>query len=108
MNYTSGARSAAWAACAKGSGMIHPNMATMLAFITTDCAITPRCCTRPSSEVVADTFNMVSVDGDTSTNDMVRRAGQRHGGQRRIHREDEDFETFLEALDEVLPLSVPA
>ena len=56
---------------AKGSGMIHPNMATMLVFITTDCAVAPAMLKRALSEDVEDTFNMVSVDGDTSTNDMV-------------------------------------
>ena len=58
-------------AIAKGSGMIHPNMATMLAFVTTDVAITPELLQKAVSGVVADTFNMVSVDGDTSTNDML-------------------------------------
>lgn len=56
---------------AKGSGMIHPNMATMLAFVTTDAAIAPAALQSAVSSVVADTFNMVSVDGDTSTNDML-------------------------------------
>ena len=56
---------------AKGSGMIHPNMATMLVFITTDCAIAPDMLRKALSGDIANTFNMVSVDGDTSTNDMV-------------------------------------
>ena len=56
---------------AKGSGMIHPNMATMLVFITTDASISPKMLQKALSADVADTFNMVSVDGDTSTNDMV-------------------------------------
>ena len=56
---------------AKGSGMIHPNMATMLAFVTTDVAVSPAVLQKAVSSVVADTFNMVSVDGDTSTNDML-------------------------------------
>ncbi len=55
----------------KGSGMIHPNMATMLSFITTDCNITSEMLNKALKEIVIDTFNMVSVDGDTSTNDMV-------------------------------------
>lgn len=58
-------------AIAKGSGMIHPNMATMLAFVTTDVAIVPEMLQKAVSSVVQDTFNMVSVDGDTSTNDML-------------------------------------
>lgn len=57
--------------CAKGSGMIHPNMATMLAYITTDAAIEESFLRTTLSEVVDDTFNMVTIDGDTSTNDMV-------------------------------------
>ena len=56
---------------AKGSGMIHPNMATMLVFITTDCNITPEMLQKALSTDIKNTFNMVSVDGDTSTNDMV-------------------------------------
>ncbi len=56
---------------AKGSGMIHPNMATMLCFLTTDAALEPRLLQLALSAVTGDTFNMVSVDGDTSTNDMV-------------------------------------
>ena len=58
-------------AIAKGSGMIHPNMATMLAFITTDAAISPEMLRKALSEDVMDSFNMISVDGDTSTNDMA-------------------------------------
>ena len=58
-------------AIAKGSGMIHPNMATMLAFVTSDVAISKECLEAMVHEVVDDTFNMVSVDGDTSTNDML-------------------------------------
>ena len=58
-------------AIAKGSGMIHPNMATMLSFLTSDCAITPAMLQKALSAVVADTFNMISIDGDTSTNDTV-------------------------------------
>ncbi len=56
---------------AKGSGMIHPNMATMLCFLTTDAAITTPPAAKGAELAVDDTFNMVSVDGDTSTNDMV-------------------------------------
>ena len=56
---------------AKGSGMIHPNMATMLVFITTDCAISPAMLQKAVSNDVKDSFNMISIDGDTSTNDMV-------------------------------------
>ena len=58
-------------AISKGSGMIHPNMATMLCFVTTDAAIAPACLQAALSAVVTDTFNMLSIDGDTSTNDMV-------------------------------------
>lgn len=70
-SFTIGGVSCCAGAIAKGSGMIHPNMATMLAFVTTDVAITQELLQRAVSSVVADTFNMVSVDGDTSTNDML-------------------------------------
>ena len=65
---------------AKGSGMIHPNMATMLVWVTTDAAITPEMLQKAVSEDVKTSFNMVSVDGDTSTNDTFRH-GKRHGGK---------------------------
>ncbi len=82
----------------KGSGMIHPNMATMLCFITTDVCITPALLQKALSEIVDKTFNMVSVDGDTSTNDMVSLMASGKAGNAIIDKEDEDFEIFKSAL----------
>ncbi len=84
---------------AKGSGMIAPNMATMLGFLTTDAAITPECLQAALSAVVQDTFNMVSVDGDTSTNDMVTIMANGLAGNPTIEGPGEDFDTFSAALD---------
>ena len=86
---------------AKGSGMIHPNMATMLVFITTDCAIAPAMLQKALSGDIADTFNMVSVDGDTSTNDMVAILANGLAGNAEITAEDEDFAAFMQALNTV-------
>ena len=86
---------------AKGSGMIHPNMATMLVFITTDCAISAPMLQKALSADVADTFNMVSVDGDTSTNDMVTVLANGMAGNREIVAEGEDFAVFMQALNTV-------
>lgn len=85
-------------ACCKGSGMIHPNMATMLCFITTDCAISSLMLQKALSEVVCDTFNMISVDGDTSTNDMVSVLANGKAENPMIDSENEDFASFKEAL----------
>ena len=86
---------------AKGSGMIHPNMATMLVFITTDCAIAPDMLQKALSGDIANTFNMVSVDGDTSTNDMVAVLANGMAGNQPITCEGEDFTTFMKALNTV-------
>lgn len=86
---------------AKGSGMIHPNMATMLVFITTDCAVSPAMLQKALSGDVADTFNMVSVDGDTSTNDMVAVLANGMAGNETIETEGEDFAAFMRALNSV-------
>ena len=86
---------------AKGSGMIHPNMATMLVFITTDCAITPGMLQKALSGDIANTFNMVSVDGDTSTNDMVTVLANGLAGNETITAENEDFTAFMQALNTV-------
>ena len=86
---------------AKGSGMIHPNMATMLVFITTDCAIAPHMLQKALSGDIANTFNMVSVDGDTSTNDMVSVLANGLAGNDPITCEGEDFEIFMKALNTV-------
>ena len=86
---------------AKGSGMIHPNMATMLVFLTTDCAISSELLQKALSTDIAETFNMVSVDGDTSTNDMVTVLANGMAGNREITAEDEDFAVFMKALNTV-------
>lgn len=88
-------------ACCKGSGMIHPNMATMLCFATTDCAISPAMLQKALSDIVKDTFNMISVDGDTSTNDMVCVMANGFAENEMIAEENEDFEIFKAALKEV-------
>ena len=86
---------------AKGSGMIHPNMATMLVFITTDAAIAPHMLQKALSTDIADTFNMVSIDGDTSTNDMVTVLANGLAGNAEITDEGEDFAAFMKALNTV-------
>ena len=86
---------------AKGSGMIHPNMATMLVFITTDVAISAAMLQKALSSDVAKTFNMISVDGDTSTNDMVSVLANGMAGNSEICAEGEDFATFMTALNTV-------
>ena len=86
---------------AKGSGMIHPNMATMLVFITTDCAISSEMLQKALSTDIKTTFNMVSVDGDTSTNDMVVVLANGQAQNTQIDGEGEEFETFMKALNTV-------
>ena len=86
---------------AKGSGMIHPNMATMLVFLTTDVAISPDLLQKALRTDVAETFNMVSVDGDTSTNDMVSILANGCAGNEPITEENADFATFMCALNTV-------
>lgn len=83
---------------AKGSGMIHPNMATMLSFITTDCAIGKELLDKALKEDVKSTYNMVSVDGDTSTNDTVVVLANGLAGNCEIITEGEDYKVFKEAL----------
>ena len=85
-------------ACCKGSGMIHPNMATMLGFITTDCNISKELLNKALKEVIRDTFNMVSVDRDTSTNDTVLLLANGLANNKEIVNEDEDYQIFKEAL----------
>lgn len=82
----------------KGSGMIHPNMCTMLGYITTDCAITKELLQKALSDDVVDTFNMISVDGDTSTNDTVLLLANGQAGNPQIKEENDDYEIFCEAL----------
>jgi len=86
---------------AKGSGMIHPNMATMLVFITTDAAISAKMLGKALSTDIKNTFNMISVDGDTSTNDMVTVLANGMAGNAEITEDGADFETFMKALNTV-------
>ena len=86
---------------AKGSGMIHPNMATMLVFITTDTAISAAMLQKALSHDVQKTFNMLSVDGDTSTNDMVAIMANGLAGNKEITAEGPAFDTFMQALNTV-------
>ena len=82
----------------KGSGMIHPNMCTMLAFVTTDANISKKLLQEALSADVQDTFNMVSVDGDTSTNDTLLVLANGQAGNPEITEKGADYDTFVEAL----------
>lgn len=82
----------------KGSGMIHPNMCTMLCFITTDCAIDKNLLQKALSAGIDETFNMISVDGDTSTNDTVLVLANGMAGNKPITEEDENYKKFYDAL----------
>jgi len=82
----------------KGSGMIHPNMCTMLGYLTCDCAISAELLQKALSTVVQDTFNMISVDGDTSTNDTLLLLANGLAENRPISEEDDSYRLFLEAL----------
>ena len=86
---------------AKGSGMIHPNMATMLVYITTDAAVSAPMLQKALSTDIADTFNMVSVDGDTSTNDCVTVLANGLAGNDPVTEDGEDFAAFMKALNTV-------
>ncbi len=89
-------------AIAKGSGMIHPNMATLLCFVTTDVCISPDMLKKALGEVVVDTLNMVSIDGDTSTNDMLTIMANGLAGNDEITTENQDYIIFKNALNELL------
>ena len=86
---------------AKGSGMIHPNMATMLVFVTTDCAITSDMLQKALSDDIKSSFNMISVDGDTSTNDMVTVLANGMADNIIIDSEGEAYDSFCKALNAV-------
>jgi glutamate N-acetyltransferase / amino-acid N-acetyltransferase len=101
VSFTAGGKTCRLGGIAKGSGMIHPNMATMLVFLTTDCAISADMLHKALSTDVADTFNMVSVDGDTSTNDMVSILANGLAGNPEITEDGEDFAAFCRALNTV-------
>ena len=98
LRFTLGGKECTVAGIAKGSGMIHPNMATMLCFLTTDAAVEPYLLQKALKKVADDTFNMVSVDGDTSTNDMVSILASGKAGNPKIVAEENDFEMFCNAL----------
>jgi glutamate N-acetyltransferase / amino-acid N-acetyltransferase len=89
------------AGCTKGAGMIHPNMATMLAFIATDAAISPAMLSHALRSAVATTFNAITVDGDTSTNDTVTLLANGESGAPAITRENDDLKKFCAALESV-------
>jgi glutamate N-acetyltransferase/amino-acid N-acetyltransferase len=99
LSFELGGKTVTIGAMAKGSGMIHPNMATMLCFATTDCAISPALLQEALSESVRRSFNRVSVDGDTSTNDMVVILANGMAGNEPIADRGPDFRAFAEALD---------
>ena len=98
VSFTAGGRECRLGGIAKGSGMIHPNMATMLVFLTTDCAIAPELLQKALSADSDDSFNMISVDGDTSTNDMVCILANGRAGNLPIDAEGADYDAFAEAL----------
>ena len=99
--FTVGGKNCRIGGIAKGSGMIHPNMATMLVFVTTDCAISSAMLSKALSADVKDSFNMVSVDGDTSTNDMVSVLANGMAGNEEIVAEGKDYDDFCAALSAV-------
>ncbi len=82
----------------KGSGMIHPNMCTMLGYITTDCSVSRDLLLKALRSVVPDTFNMITVDGDTSTNDTLLLMANGLAGNREVTEEDESYALFRTAL----------
>ena len=98
VEFTLGGKTVRMGGMAKGSGMIHPNMATMLGFITTDAAIDRGLLEKALKEDVKTTYNMVSVDGDTSTNDTVIVLANGMANNLMIQTENEDYETFCKAL----------
>ena len=101
VSVTIGGKTVTVGAIAKGSGMIHPNMGTMLCFITTDCAITPDVLQDALHDIVPRTFNRVTVDGDTSTNDMCVVLANGMAGNEQIEWKDDNYNLFYKALYEV-------
>ncbi|MGN0778179.1 MAG: bifunctional glutamate N-acetyltransferase/amino-acid acetyltransferase ArgJ [Aristaeellaceae bacterium] len=101
VTFTAGGVTCRLGGIAKGSGMIHPNLVTMLVFLTCDAAISPDMLRKALSDDVKDTFNMVSVDGDTSTNDMVSIMANGLAGNPIIDSEGADYDAFCTALNEV-------
>lgn len=101
VQFTLGEKTITLGGMCKGSGMIHPNMGTMLGFLTTDAAISKPLLEKALQENIKDTFNMVSVDGDTSTNDTVLIMANGMAGNTEITEENEDYKLFCEALNTV-------
>ena len=101
VEFTLGGKVCRLGGIAKGSGMIHPNMATMLVFITTDAAISQQMLQKALRTDVQASFNMLSIDGDTSTNDTVAVLANGMAGNEMIAAEGEDFTTFMKALNTV-------
>jgi glutamate N-acetyltransferase/amino-acid N-acetyltransferase len=101
VEFTLGGKTCRLGGIAKGSGMIHPNMATMLVFLTTDAAISPEMLKKALSDDVKNTFNMTSVDGDTSTNDMCCIMANGLAGNEPVTAAGADFDTFMQALNTV-------
>ncbi len=101
IEFTVGGKTCRIGGICKGSGMIHPNMGTMLSFITTDCNITHEMLQAALSESVKRSYNRVTVDGDTSTNDMCVVLANGMAGNEQIEWQNEDYETFYRALHEV-------
>ena len=101
VEFTIGGKTCRMGGIAKGSGMIHPNMATMLVFITTDTAISAPMLQKALSSDIAATFNMLSIDGDTSTNDMVTVLANGMAENPQITAEGGDFDIFMQALNTV-------
>lgn len=101
IRFTLGGKTVTMGGMCKGSGMIHPNMCTMLAYVTTDAAISKEMLQKALSADVQDTFNMISVDGDTSTNDTLLLLANGLAGNPEITEENEDYRTFLKALNYV-------
>ncbi len=101
IEFTVGGKTCHIGGICKGSGMIHPNMGTMLSFITTDCNITHEMLRAALSESVKRSYNRVTVDGDTSTNDMCVVLANGMAGNEQIEWQNEDYETFYRALHEV-------
>ena len=101
VSFEAGGRIVTVGGMCKGSGMIHPNMCTMLAFVTTDAAISKELLQEALSEDVKDTYNMISVDGDTSTNDTVLLLANGLAGNPEITEKNEDYQNFCKALNYV-------
>ena len=101
VEFTIGGKTCRMGGIAKGSGMIHPNMATMLVFITTDVNISSQMVEKALQSDVQKTFNMISIDGDTSTNDMVTVLANGMAGNEKIVSDGEDFDEFMKALNTV-------